>query len=119
MTSFKIISGNQASFSIDTNMYTMNVVHKVLYWLSGSFIISTQKTGNDVQVTLASKEESADWHNTESMISQMLCDYALREIISEETKDIRNILYIKAFSNIDDFYEYESSDDEELQAASL
>ena len=114
MTSFNTISGNKASFSIDTNVYTMNVIHKVLYWLSDSFVISTQSIGNDVQVTLTSKEEYADWNNMESMISQMLCDYALREVVSEETKDIRNILYIKAFSNIDDFYEYGESEEKGL-----
>lgn len=34
---------------------------------------------------------------------QRLNDYKLREIIFEETKDIRTILYAKAFADCDDF----------------
>jgi His-Xaa-Ser system protein HxsD len=39
-------------------------------------------------------------------INRDLNDFKLREIIHEETKDIRNILYIKAFALNDDFEDY-------------
>lgn len=110
MRSFKIISADKASMSIDTNLYSNNVIHKVLYWLSGSYVINTTSCESFVSVELSSKESTTNWQATEETISQMLCDFSLREVIAEETKDIRNILYIKAFSNLDDFYEYESTD---------
>lgn len=109
MNSFEIISDKKAIFSVDKQMYSVNVVHKVLYWLSNSYLIQSTSNDDIVHVELTCKHDHVNWQEIESNISQMFCDYALREVISEETKDIRNILYIKAFSNVDDFYEYELS----------
>ena len=111
MNSFKIISDNNASFIVDTQVFSMNIVHKVLYWLSDSFLIQSTLDGNDLHVELTSKQSILNWQDVEMKISQLFCDYSLRKIISEETKDIRNILYIKAFSNLDDFNEFESSNE--------
>lgn len=111
MNSFKIISDNKVFFIVDTKVFSMNIVHKVLYWLSDSFLIQSTLKGNELHIELTSKQSILNWQDVEMKISQLFCDYALRKIISEETKDIRNILYIKAFSNLDDFNEYESSDE--------
>lgn len=107
MNLFKIISDNKASFVVDTKVFSMGVVRKVLYWLSNSFVIQSTSNGNNVYVELTNIQSDVNWLEVEKNISQMFCDYALREIVSEETKDIRIILYIKAFSNVDDYYEYE------------
>ena len=37
---------------------------------------------------------------------QDLIDYKNRDLITNETKDIRNILYVKAFANNDDFEDF-------------
>ena len=38
--------------------------------------------------------------------NQDLIDYKNRDLITNETKDIRNILYVKAFANNDDFEDF-------------
>lgn len=48
----------------------------------------------------------SDYNGLAAMINRDLHDYKLREIIHEETKNIRNILYIKAFAHNDDFEDY-------------
>ena len=39
-------------------------------------------------------------------------DFKTREIIYNETKDIRTILYVKAFANNDDFEDYNLIDEQ-------
>ncbi len=41
------------------------------------------------------------------MVLETLNDYKLRQIIEEETHDIRTILYAKAFADFDDIDENE------------
>ena len=43
-------------------------------------------------------------------ITEKEIDDALRYAIEKETHDIRNILYVKAFSNIDNFTEYDAEE---------
>ena len=38
--------------------------------------------------------------------NQDLIDYKNRDLVINETKDIRNILYVKAFANNDDFEDF-------------
>ena len=45
--------------------------------------------------------------DVERMFLQRLNDYKLRQIVLEETKDIRTILYAKAFADYEDFNEEE------------
>ena len=40
-------------------------------------------------------------------INANFIDYKNREIVESETRDLRNILYAKAFANSDDFVEFE------------
>ena len=111
MESFKVLSDSEAQFLIDNEVYSKRVIAKVLYWLSDNFIISSSQDGKFTSVKIRSKETISDWGFAEEKISELFCDYAMREVVLEETKDIRNILYIKAFSNIEDFAEYDISED--------
>ena len=43
-----------------------------------------------------------NWDDAKGRLSQMLTDYQMREVIESETKDIKNILYIKAFANVEE-----------------
>ena len=111
MDSFKVLSDSEVQFRVDNEVFSNRVIAKVLYWLSGNFIISSVQDGKFTLVKLRSKETIYDWSYVEAKISELFCDYAMREVIIDETKDIRNILYIKAFSNIEDYTEYDISED--------
>ena len=106
MHSFIIINSTKAQFIIDENLYTKPVITKVLYWLSSDFTISSCTDSNNVSVEIeATINTVVEWNAIKKNISTMLNDYRMRELIEAETHDIRNILYIKAFSNLDLFDE--------------
>ena len=101
MKSFIIESDKRAIVKIDANIYSKDVVAKVAYWLSGDFSIIQNLDGNNWMLSLESQNVVA-WDEVKKHLSQLLTDYQMREIITAETKDIRNILFIKAFANVEE-----------------
>lgn len=101
MKSFTIESDNRAVIKIDTDVYSKKVVAKVVYWLSRYFTIMQNIDGKILTLSLES-HDLVNWDNTKQRLSQLLSDYQMREVIAAETKDIRNILYIKAFANVEE-----------------
>lgn len=101
MKSFEIESGNRAIVKIDANIYSKEVITKVVYWLSNDFTIMQGLEGKDWTLTLEAQHD-VTWNDIKKRLSQLLTDYQMREVIAEETKDIKNILYIKAFANVEE-----------------
>lgn len=110
MMDFAVISESRACFNIDLCVYEEKIITKVLYWLSAEYTIETSKEQNCYKVILESTR-SVNWAQEKQRISQQFVDYQMRSIIQEETRDIRNILYIKAFANLDDFEEYDTEEE--------
>ena len=107
MYGFCTISNKEARFFVDTRLYSDSTISKVCYWLNRDFIVSSEKKDKNIEIYLESLKGEVDWINIRRKISQFFSDYQLREIIDAETKDIRTILYVKAFANLDEFEEYE------------
>ena len=101
MKSFEIVSDNRAIVKIDTDIYSKEVITKVVYWLSRDFTIMQNIDGQDWMLSLES-QRIENWDEVKKLLVQMLSDYQMREVITAETKDIRNILFIKAFANVED-----------------
>lgn len=101
MKSFTLESDSRAVVRIDSNIYSKEVVAKVVYWLSRDFTIMQSKEGNNWTISLES-HNVVNWDDVKRRLSQLLSDYLMREVITEETKDIKNILYIKAFANVEE-----------------
>ena len=109
MKNFKRVKQNAVSFEIDTAVYNDTVITKAFYWLSGDFYISQENQGKMLHVILEKKEGNI--HETElavlrTKLNQDLIDFKTRDIVNRETKNIREILLIKAFSNNDDFEDF-------------
>ena len=109
MKSFIVDSDNRAIVKIDLGIYSKEVVTKVVYWLSRDFTIIQEREDKTMTLSLES-QNVVSWDEVKKHISQMLTDYKMREVITAETKDIRNILFIKAFANVEDLL----ADDEKL-----
>lgn len=109
MNAFKIIGNNKAQFNIDANVFSKSVIAKVLYWLNKDFVVQTTSHEGMLLVELESNSD-IDWTIQKTTISIMCNDFQMREVIEKETHDIRNILYVKAFSNIDNFTEYDAEE---------
>lgn len=109
MISAQVID-NKLIVDIDSSIYSDSVISKVCYWLTGDYAICRENLAGSIhRLTIEPKIEVVDHFHFDGLkrkVSQSLVDYKLREIILSETKDIRNILYIKAFANNDDFEDY-------------
>ena len=101
MKSFTIDSDNRAIIKIDSDIYSKEVVTKVVYWLSRDFTIMQGVEGKYWTLFLENPN-AVDWDEVKKRLSQLLTDYQMRELITAETKDIRNILFIKAFANVEE-----------------
>ena len=82
---------------IDRRIYPDCCISKVVYWFSNQYDIVTIDGSNDE-------------HSLKKEFLEKLNDYKLRGIIETETKDIRTILYAKAFGDFDDITEEEISE---------
>jgi len=97
------------SIVVDKKIYNDAVISKAVYWHTENFVIDRIVSANSETITfLAKKNEfsEAEKEKVLQKINQDLHDYKLRQIIGQETKDIRTILYVKAFANNDNFEEY-------------
>ena len=101
MKSFEVVSDNRAIVEIDSDIYSKDVIAKVVYWLSRDFTIMQNIDGKDLMLSLES-QNVVNWDEVKKRFSQMLADYQMREVIAAETRDIKNILYIKAFANVEE-----------------
>lgn len=91
---------------IDHKIYSDSVISKVVYWLSDNYVIERKSNGTTEILTITSTNGSdIDEENLHDKIFRMLNDQKLRNIIEDETKDIRTILYAKAFADFDDLTE--------------
>ena len=108
--SYSALANGLIVIDVDLNQYSNEVVSKSCYWLSDTYIFSREsRVDNTCRITV---ERIDGLFNEDEFLtfrikfSQSLADNKLREIIRKETECIRNILYIKAFSNNDEFEDY-------------
>jgi His-Xaa-Ser system protein HxsD len=98
------------SITVDRQIYDDTVISNTVYWHTENFLIDRKVNGNSESIIFQTKKKELSESEIEEVLqkfNQDLNDYKLRQIISQETKDIRTILYIKAFANNDNFEEYE------------
>lgn len=91
--------------TIDRNIYSDACISKAIYSLSREYVINRSLDG--MVETLHVKALTDDNRNAEVDVLTALNDYRLRQIIEDETHDIRTILYAKAFAEYDDIDEDE------------
>lgn len=89
---------------IDRKIYSDNCISKVVYWLSSQYTIDRHLDGEEEIITI---DGADDEKQIKESFFEKLNDFKLREVIDGETKDIRTILYAKAFGDFDDITEEE------------
>ena len=93
---------------IDRNIYSDACISKALYSLSNDYSIRRTLENNVETLSVTSLGEEKEPSLVEAQIFNTLNDFKLRQVIEDETHDIRTILYAKAFADFDDI----DSDDE-------
>ena len=92
------------TLNIDRNIFSDSCISTVIYWFSNQYTI--QRTLQESIETLTIDNVS-DEKQFRLEFFQKLNDYKLREQIDRETKDIKTILYAKAFGEFDELTEEE------------
>lgn len=87
---------------IDKRIYSDSCISKTIYSLSKKMVIKrTFISINEEELELIDSDSDLSKKEYESILIDKLNDYKLRCIIETETRDIRTILYAKAFEDDD------------------
>ena len=86
------------TLTIDRQIYSDKCISSVVYWLSDRYTIE-RRINADNEIISATPDDGETFR-TEFM--RRLNDYKLREKIETETKDIKTILYAKAFGDFEE-----------------
>ena len=92
------------TIQVDRKIYPDSCISKVVYWLSEKYTIDRHLDGDNEIISIDGVDEE---ERLKKIFFEQLNDYKLRGIIEEETKDIKTILYAKAFGDFDDISEEE------------
>lgn len=94
---------------IDRKIYSDSVFSKAVYWLAGDYkIVRHQLDANTEEIEATPKSNSSNAF--EERLFDALNDFKLRQIIADETRDIKTILYAKAFAEDEDLCEEDIHD---------
>lgn len=92
------------TLDIDRNIFSDSCISTVVYWLSNQYTIQRSLQESIETLTI---DNVTDEKQFRLEFFQKLNDYKLREQIDKETKDIKTILYAKAFGEFDELTEEE------------
>lgn len=93
------------TLGIDRRIYNDSVISKAVYWLSGDYKIVRTVLDEFTENIEATPEEGFEYR-----LFQSLNDFKLRQIVADETRDIKSILYAKAFAEDEDLSEEDIHD---------
>ena len=87
------------TLDIDRNIFSDSCISTVVYWFSNQYTIQRSLQESIETLTI---DNVSDEKQFRLEFFQKLNDYKLREQIDQETKDIKTILYAKAYSEFDE-----------------
>lgn len=94
------------TLSVDRSIFSDEVISKAVYWETNQYIITRQLNGNAETLCFEPKPNCQEEKNAlKERFLTRLNDFKVQQVVDNETKDLRTILYIKAFANNDDFEE--------------
>lgn len=105
---FALQGSTGLSIEIPSNTYRPPVVIKCFYWYGKHFEVDITEHSEHTQVTLTRKEGemSAEYVTMlKQKVKQDLIDFRTRDIVTQETHSIRELLIAKAFSHSDELDE--------------
>ena len=99
------------TLTIDKRIYNDSVISKAVYWMSGDYTIVRKALDEFTeQVDFAAKNKLELDNSAEIKFNQLLNDFKLRQIVADETRDIKTILYAKAFAEDEELREEDIHD---------
>lgn len=93
---------------IDEKLYDLGVINKTFYWYLKEYKVSIESENTGIRVQLQKLNGSISNSEIEILSAQIpkdLLDFQVRKLITQETKNVRDLLIAKAFSESDEFDE--------------
>jgi len=110
MKDFVQISDKQCELFIDISIFNEQVISKMTYWFSNDYCIYWKDKSSNEQTLLFEKKNgiisNQEYESVKGKVNQLLIDFKNRDIVNQETKNIRDILYVKAFANNDEYEDF-------------
>lgn len=98
------------TITVDKRIYNDSVISKAVYWLSGDFSIARRLIDDSLEEITATALSDAAETEFDAQFMQLLNDFKLRQIVADETRDIKTILYAKAFAEDEELNEEDIHD---------
>ena len=94
------------TITIDRRIYNDSVISKAIYWLSGDYtIVRSILDENTESLSITPHTANIDENVMKTNLMQTLNDFKLRQIVADETRDFKTILYAKAFAEDEELSE--------------
>ena len=88
---------------VNKDIYDVDTIHKCFYWYTDKFEISIDEDKEKIIIRLSDTQkkliDEKNYNYFRQKISKDIIDFKVRNIISKETKNIRDLLVAKAFSS--------------------
>lgn len=96
------IIGNMLTVIVDKETYPSDVLYKCFYWYSDNYNVQIFPFDHfNYKVTLQCKVLEHNFDSILEKIQQDLIDFKLRDIVTKETRTIRELIIAKAFAYYD------------------
>jgi His-Xaa-Ser system protein HxsD len=93
------ISDVKLVIQVDERLYHEDVIFKCFYWYAGNFQTDISRIeGHMFEISLTANEPVSDWEVVLGRIQRDLVDFKLRDIVTKETVNIRELIVAKAFA---------------------
>lgn len=99
---------NELLVRVKSSSYSIEIAHKCFYWYGEQFDVEIDLQGEMVTVLLTRKEDevsNAYFEQLKSRIKRDMLDFKTRDIVTKETRNVRDLLIAKAFSHSDELDE--------------
>lgn len=101
----KIIDESHLEVIVDGKIYSSEVLHKCFYWYGNKFSVEINAKEDFFIVDISELSKENRIKEILPRIKNDLIDFKTREIILNETKNIRDLLIVKAFAHDDQYDE--------------
>jgi His-Xaa-Ser system protein HxsD len=92
------VLGERATVSVDTSLYSEQVIFRAAYWLTDRFYLFLSREDEKVRVEVRNKPDfPVDLQQACGDFCNSLIDFRLREIVAKEADGIREALVRQAF----------------------
>jgi len=100
-----IVDESNLQIIVDGKIYSSEVIHKCFYWYGNKYSVAINAKGNFFVADITELSKEGNIRDIVPKIKNDLIDFKTREIISNETKNIRELLIVKAFAQDDQYDE--------------